>query len=157
VNGLSNNVSNAFEASEEMANSAVKGLSDVISHIADYVDSNMEVQPTIRPVLDLTDVVSGANRINELFNGTQTSVSLAEMANYEISRGLLYETNQNGVAIDNDDVVDAINTLRDDVSSLASVISNMKIVMDTGTLVGSLTNPLDKSLGRQQIYRGRGI
>jgi hypothetical protein len=79
------------------------------------------------------------------------------MANYEISRGLLYETNQNGVAIDNDDVVDAINTLRDDVSSLASVISNMKIVMDTGTLVGSLTNPLDKSLGRQQIYRGRGI
>jgi tape measure domain-containing protein len=96
VNGISNNVSSAFNASKEMANSAIKGLKNTISHIAGYIDSNMDAQPTIKPVLDLSDVVSGVNGINDLFNSTRTSINLAGIANSEMNRDI-YERNQNGV------------------------------------------------------------
>jgi phage-related protein len=92
---------------------------------------------------------------------TEAAASLAGMiedsfGNAAVSLGT-YNTDINGATMGSDSVVEAINTLRGDVASLASTMGSLKVVMDTGTLVGTLTGPLDKSLGRQQVYRGRGI
>jgi hypothetical protein len=59
--------------------------------------------------------------------------------------------------LDNDNVVKAIGELRNDMSVLANTMSKLKIVMDTGTLVGALVGPLDSSFGQRVIYEGRGI
>ena len=55
------------------------------------------------------------------------------------------------------EIVDAISMLRSDVTILADAIREMKIVMDTGTLVGAISNEMDMSLGQIALFNGRGI
>ena len=56
----------------DLANTATNGFSNTIQKIAEFVNSDMDTQPTIRPVLDLSDVQAGANSIAGLFAGNRT-------------------------------------------------------------------------------------
>ena len=103
VNALYDNVTSAFKAGTEIGDYAKKGLSNAVSKIANILDTNMDAQPTIRPVLDLSDVESGAGYLNSMFNNP--TVGLMSNLN-AISLGM-NTRNQNG----NDDVVSAINKL----------------------------------------------
>lgn len=47
---------------------ALNSMSNAISGISDSVDGNIDYQPTIRPVLDLTNIESGAGRLNTMLN-----------------------------------------------------------------------------------------
>ena len=71
VNAIGDYAKKAFDASTEMAGSAETGLSKAISKISEVVDSNIDTQPTIRPVLDLSNVETGAKRLNILFSRNQ--------------------------------------------------------------------------------------
>lgn len=113
VNALYDNVSNAGKAGKEMARSSIDGLKGAISRISDAINSDIDTQPTIRPVMDLSDVRSGANAIGSMFSGRRTlfidtntvgAVS-ASMAGYQ---------NGNG----SDDVVSAIKGLRKDINNM---------------------------------------
>lgn len=54
------------EAAAETAYSAVDELTGVFGRIADIVDGNIDLDPTIRPVLDLTNLQFGASQIGSL-------------------------------------------------------------------------------------------
>jgi hypothetical protein len=64
----------------------------------------MDSQPTIRPVLDLSDVESGAGLIGRMFNGTSVGVN----ANVGAINSMMNTKVQNA---SNDDVIAAINEL----------------------------------------------
>ena len=68
---MTDNASKASKAGREIAESSIVGLNDIISKISDYLDADMDIQPTIRPVLDLSVVEAGANRLNTLFSRNQ--------------------------------------------------------------------------------------
>ena len=56
------------------------------------------------------------------------------------------------------EVINAINDLKEEVSKQAEVISKIKIVLDTGTLVGEIADPINKALGNKaKLSTGRGI
>lgn len=83
----------AYDASEEMATKAKSGLAKAIAGINDFIDSGIDTQPTIRPVLDLTNLESGTRRLNTLFSRNQamsvnTRMNRMATATFE---------NQNGV------------------------------------------------------------
>lgn len=84
INALIDNVSKAGKAGREIAKSSIDGLNDVISRIADYVDADMDVQPTIRPVLDLSAVEAGTGRLNTLFSRNQ-ALSVSTGMNERVS------------------------------------------------------------------------
>ena len=71
VNAISDHVQNAYNASANMANAAKTGLSNAISKVKNFIDNDIDAQPTIRPVLDLTNVESGARKLNAMFSQTQ--------------------------------------------------------------------------------------
>jgi hypothetical protein len=93
-------------SSAGMADVAVDGVKDSLSNITDIVSSNIDAQPTIRPVLDLSGVESRASILSNLFN---TSASVGVLANLEAISSSM-NSNQNG---SNDDVVSAIEKLYD--------------------------------------------
>lgn len=67
VNGI-NAMSNAvYKAGRSSGDTAVKSISNSISKISDVVNLDMDTQPVIRPVVDLSDVESGVGRISDLF------------------------------------------------------------------------------------------
>lgn len=67
VNGISEYIDKASTVGRNMAVAAKDGLSNAISRIADGVNSSMDIQPTIRPVVDLSNVESSAALLDSMF------------------------------------------------------------------------------------------
>jgi hypothetical protein len=57
----------------------------------------------------------------------------------------------------NTDVVNAIRDLNNNLADAMGTMSRLQVVMDTGTLVGSIAAPMDSALGRMQTMKERGI
>ncbi len=90
VNALSAYVPKSYQAGSEIAKSAKNGLSKAISNIADVIENDIDTQPTIRPVLDLSDVESGTGRLNALFSRTRAmsiSAGMNRTTSEEIQNG----------------------------------------------------------------------
>ena len=119
VNALTDYVPNTRDAGSAMAESARTGLSRAISKIRYMVDSDIDVQPTIAPVLDLSNVESGMGYMDSMFD-RQHSVDL--MANVGAISTMMSKSGQNGR---NDDVVSAINKLRKDLGETERATYNI--------------------------------
>lgn len=97
------------EASTEFVKSALLGVSDAISKAKDLVENGIDAQPTIRPVLDLSDITENASKITSLFDMNPSVGVLANVG--AISNGM--NSGQNGKT--NEDVISAINGLKDNL------------------------------------------
>lgn len=109
VNALKDHTTKAYKASFEMASKAKSGLSDAVAKISDVINSDIDAQPTIRPVLDLSDVRAGASSISGMFGANP---SIGVMSNVRAITSMM-NGNQNG---GNDDVISAIKDLGNKIS-----------------------------------------
>ena len=109
VNGIGNNVHTAFSVGAEMAKSAKTGLNSTVDKLRKLVDTDMNLEPTIKPILDLSNVKTGAGSIGSLIGNP----SLEVMSN--VGSISMMMNRQNGV---NDDVVSALNKLRGDLGNI---------------------------------------
>lgn len=98
-------------AAVSMTDGARGKVSKAVSDITDMFGNDMNAQPTIRPVLDLTDVQNGARSINGLLGNGSVGVMASVGA---ISSSM----NGYGKHASNDDVVSAINRLRKDLENV---------------------------------------
>ena len=89
-----------------MTSTAVKATKSTMSTVLDALSADIDAQPTIRPVIDLTDVQTGANALNSMFNGVQT---IGVRSNLNAINSAINAKLQNG---SNDDVISAIDKLR---------------------------------------------
>ena len=79
VGAISDYADKSYRAGAEMGTKARIGLTEAVSKISDYINSDMDTQPTIRPVLDLSNVQSGTRQINAMFSRTQAMSINANM------------------------------------------------------------------------------
>lgn len=104
VKGISDNMSSVVSSSKGLANNARKSFGKAINKVSDYLNGDMDSQPTIRPVLDLSDVQSGAATIGAMFGNPSVGV----MSNLNSISSTMNNRNQNG---GNDDIINAIDKL----------------------------------------------
>ena len=104
VIGIEKMTSAVYSSGHNLGQTAVNSVSATISRISDMLDSDMDTQPTIRPVLDLSEVAAGAGTIGSLFN---TNPSVGVLSNVGTISTMM-NSRQNG---NNDDVISAINEL----------------------------------------------
>ena len=64
ANGLRDYASLVTDASSKVGSDAISSIKNAISKVGDVVRNGMDANPTIRPVLDLTDVIAGAKKLN---------------------------------------------------------------------------------------------
>lgn len=93
-------------SSEAMADASIDRVKDSLSRIVGIINGDVETQPTIRPVVDLSDVSSSAHAINKMLN-LQPSVGL--LSNVGSINTMMNRRLQNG---SNDDVISAIKDLK---------------------------------------------
>ena len=103
VIGVGSYASKVYDVSSGIANEAKQGLAKSIAKISNLVESEIDTQPVIRPVLDLSDVTNNVGYINSLIG----SPSMGVMANLSSISSGMNNRNQNG----NSDVVSAIDKL----------------------------------------------
>lgn len=77
--GIDNNVNYATASASDMATSTFDVVKSSISKLADAINSDIDTQPTIRPVLDLTNVEAGAGKLQAMFSRNQALSVSASM------------------------------------------------------------------------------
>lgn len=131
--GLSKYSDVASNAATGVAKDTASSLSDALASVPDIMDS--DVQPTIRPVLDLSDVKTGVNEIDDLFGFNPAISALANASGIDSSVG----KNQNGAG----DVISAIKELGRKVSENTGNVYNINgISYDDGTAVATAVESL---------------
>lgn len=119
VNAIADNVKRAYAASEDLANSAKTGLKSAFDKVSRIISGEVDVNPTIRPVLDLTSVRAGASAIDGMFSLTP---SVGVLANVGAVSSMMNQRSQNGGA---DEIVSAINKLQ---KALANVGGTTNVI-----------------------------
>ena len=153
VNAVSDYSDKSYTAGENIAQSAKDGLNNAVKKIADVANAEIDIQPTIRPVVDLSEVRKSADGISNLFN-VRRSVNLASIAGNGVNA--VNANIQNEVRMNNDNIIKEMRDMRNDISQLSHTVGRMKVVMDTGALVGAIATPINNELGRQSVYYKRG-
>lgn len=153
VNGLHSYVEKSYDIGADMAESAKSGLSNVLQTVADIVNGGVEMEPTIRPVLDLSNVASGVDTLDSLFY-SRRAIGLAGQASVAFSSPR--DKSQAAFTVNNSDVVAELKSLRGEMAAMAEKMERMRVVLDTGTLVGEMVGPMDTALGQRATYKGRG-
>lgn len=70
VNSLHDNAKLAFSAGQDLSSSSMDGIRSAISNVKSILESDIDTQPVIRPVLDDSEIQNGVAGISALFNGS---------------------------------------------------------------------------------------
>ena len=136
VKGLESNLPNVYNAAYNVGETAKRGLGNAISKIQNLIESGIDTQPTIRPVLDISDVAAGVGSINGML-GINPSVST--LANVRRISSGMYKGQNGGT----DDMASAIRELIDTVSNKPSNVYNIDgVTYDDGTNVSNAVKTL---------------
>ena len=116
------------KAGTSLGETATNTLSSTIARISDMVNTDIDSQPTIRPVLDLSDVKTGANALSGMLNMDSTVGVRAHVGSIS---SMMNQRSQNGA---NDDVVSAINSLNKKLDNVGGISYNINgITYDDGS------------------------
>ena len=88
--GIQDYAGRVADATEDLGRTAVNSMTDAIKNISETIDDNIDAQPTIRPILDLSDVEHGAGRLNSMLSRNRAmTISTAMNGGYasEIQNG----------------------------------------------------------------------
>ena len=105
VNALADYVPLSYNAGKDVALSAKSGLARSMGNIADLVSSGFDIQPTISPVLDLSNVRNGVGAIDSMLTARRT---IGLTGGINAINTAMANRNQNAT---NDDVISAIDAL----------------------------------------------
>lgn len=138
VNALDDYGSKSYDSGAAMADYARKGLNRAIRTVGDLLENGIDTQPTIRPVLDLSDVRSGADTLSGMF--ANSDLTIGASANIRAISSMMRQNGQNG---SNDDVVSAINKLRSQLGNTGNTTYNVNgITYDDGSNVSEAVETL---------------
>ena len=108
VNALSAYGTISHKAGRDMAEHAINGAKKSISAITDAINSGVDLNPTITPVMDLSDIKAGAAYINGAFGGFS----------FGQAGGIARAINRNGQNGTTNDVIHELSKLRRDIQSM---------------------------------------
>lgn len=156
--GLSGYAKNVTGEADNISKSVVESAKTLLRGADESLFDGIDPNPTIRPVIDLSNVENGVKSMNGLFaaNPTIGTGMLSANAFAMRARTLQFEGARLAGSLDNVDVVNELQSLRDHVDFLNDAITNMQIVMDSGALVGSTSVKMDGQLGTLAMRRSRG-
>lgn len=145
-------------SSANAGNKAIDSAKLMLANLTGLLASGIDAAPTIRPVLDLSDVQNGIGTMNGMFS-SQRSFGMSMFGGGSFVRGA-NALNFDGAKIvggmSNKDVVTEIRNLNSRFNELTDAVSNMQLVLDTGVLVGQTSAKMDRQLGIQASRKGRG-
>lgn len=117
--GLQQMAGKVVDATTDVGKGAIAGMSSVMSRIGDSIDTDIDANPTITPVIDLTEIQNGITRMNSMFTGQTVSMRASIDSAVDRTSGL--SSNYSGTT----DIVNAINRLRTDISNMKTTENNL--------------------------------
>lgn len=144
--GMNAMESKTYGAGKSMGETAFDSIRSALSGMNDIIDSDMDTTPTIRPVLDLTNVKATAGKLNGLF----TDPAFTPLANLRAIGNISAHNNQNG---NSDEVVRAINRLGKSLNNVGNTYNSVNgVTYDNGSEISNAVETLVRAatVGRRR-------
>lgn len=132
---------------------ATKPISTLVDSLENAMDADLQVDPTIRPIMDLSNVNAGVSAINGMFGNR--NLGLSDL-NTSFTKSINLSSEVHNGSYNDNNVIAQISALRKDINTLGNKMSDIQVVLDTGAMVGAMVGPMDKALGKKQVLRSRG-
>lgn len=156
--GLDNYAKVVSGSAVDMGKKVVDSASTMLRGVDGSIFDNLDPNPTIRPVMDLTNIQNGVSAINGMFNPNNMQ-AIGLFRGMNLSRGI-NQLNLDGGritgTITDKNIVSNLEGLQTKIEELGEAVTNMKLVLDTGALVGGTSAKMDNELGTLAMRRGRG-
>lgn len=144
--GMNAMESKTYGAGKSMGETAFDSIRSALSGMNDIIDSDMDTTPTIRPVLDLTNVKATAGKLNGLF----TDPAFTPLTNLRAIGNISARNNQNG---NSDEVVRAINRLGKSLNNVGNTYNSINsVTYDNGSEISNAVETLVRAatVGRRR-------
>lgn len=160
VIGISEYFSEAATTGEYLAENGLTAIANTLANAKSIVGDNMDIHPTISPVVDRTAIAGELNAIGTMFSQSKASV---------LSANISGQMDANNVVLDYISKLDAANSSRsksvldkfdklsDDILTLGDRIEALELTLDGDKLVGGIVKRTDRALGTRTILEKRGL
>lgn len=156
--GITDETDSVVQGVQDVSNTALSTMMDLAQRVGDIASDDFEYEPSIQPVVDMSDVQNGVDWLNDtLFqNGTvalnaERTAGLAAnvVRRAEVTKAQQEEDNKaDQKANPNADIVSSVEALGEHIDSIARAVANMKVQMNGRKLVGEIINDVDEGLGK---------
>ena len=159
VLGLEQYSRTVSNAAGKVADGAVDTATKGVLALSDVIGFNDIDQPVIRPVLDLSNIRTGAAQISGIINSkgnsliairSTTLASDIATSQHKNARKLDFDSPKSSKDLDNN-----FGVINEKLQNMVDEIKNMKIYMDGNTLVGYVSPRVNRTLGHQATLAGR--
>ena len=156
--GITDETDAVVQGVQDVSDTALSTMMDLAQRVGDIASDDFEYEPSIQPVVDMSDVQNGVDWLNDtLFqNGTvalnaERTAGLAAnvVRRAEVTKAQQEEANKaDPKANPNADIVSSVEALGEHIDSIARAVANMKVQMNGRKLVGEIINDVDEGLGK---------
>lgn len=156
--GITDETGSVVQGVQDVSDTALSTMMDLAQRVGDIASDDFEYEPSIQPVVDMSDVQNGVDWLNDtLFqNGTvalnaERTAGLAAnvVRRAEVTKSQQEEDNKaDQKANPNADIVSSVEALGEHIDSIARAVANMKVQMNGRKLVGEIINDVDEGLGK---------
>lgn len=156
--GITDETDSVVQGVQDVSDTALSTMMDLAQRVGDIASDDFEYEPSIQPVVDMSDVQNGVDWLNDtLFqNGTvalnaERTAGLAAnvVRKAEVTKAQQEEANKTDQkANPNADIVSSVEALGEHIDSIARAVANMKVQMNGRKLVGEIINDVDEGLGK---------
>ena len=150
--GVEDNMGTAEGSMTILASGVIAAMEMAMAKVATVADEGFEFNPTITPVVDLSNVSSAAGSVAGMFGG----ISPMMRGSVAVNADRAQNTAATVMSSKGPSAVDEIQNLSDRIDSMVETMANLQIVLDSGELVGATSRKMDNAFGVMQMRRERG-
>ena len=155
ANGLAQYSGLVMDAGEQVSKDTLEQAQSLVDQFSSTVSANLNDQPVIRPVLDLTNLQNGNAAINGMLGRSYgINPGFVPTPSYLGSAGRGSSTSTEGYS--ESSLGSAVQQLSEKVNQLGDKILGMQLVLDSGELVGGIAEQMDNELGARTARKVRG-
>lgn len=157
--GIENYSNLAMKPAYALSDEAIAVMNDGMTKVYQLIASGADIEPTISPVIDLTNARRSVGELNTLFSSVSNSPDFGFDNNYslDLTKNIKMEAESTVKPADLTKITDGIAKVGQKLSDMEKTIADMQIYLDTGALVGGMTTPLMNSINRQNRSINRGV
>ena len=156
--GLERYASVVSSRADSMASGVVKSAETLLRGANGSIFDNIDPNPTIRPIFDLSDVQNGIRAINGMLS-TPTLDGGGMFRGMRLNRSidsLSFDGAKLYGGLSDRNIVSILDALSERIGALGDAVTNMQIVLDSGELVGATSAKMDGQFGVMAMRRSRG-
>ena len=151
ANGLTDYAHLVESSSTKVANVALNSVGNSIAKLSSMLEDDIDITPTITPVMDLSQVQNGIYGVNGLLSGIDPGYMGA------VGGSIKSMNAANNTTYNDSNVIKSINDLTTRIDALGNDMRNLKVVLNNGALVGEIAPDMNNELGNMSILTRRGV